>query len=129
MHLVLQTQDLDLSRCGQIRRDSWQVLQTSNWWNLKKADFAWRLSEEKGVGGSTYIVLHVLIPDVQNSYFSKDVSWRYLFVKRNPPKERMQQSNYVSTTFARVNAFNIMLPSLLGHIRVVEVLLWQHEGC
>ncbi|CAK9037672.1 unnamed protein product [Durusdinium trenchii] len=50
-------EDLDLSRCGQIRRDSWQVLQTSNWWNLKKADFAWCFyGNTKGAEGAKHLL-------------------------------------------------------------------------
>ena len=61
MQLPLQMQDLNLSYCDQITSNAWEVLQTANWSSLKKAFFQERPGQEKGVEGSTCIVLLVLI--------------------------------------------------------------------
>ena len=46
MQLPVQTQDLELSFCDQIPTDAWEILQTANWSNLRKASFEQRLGQE-----------------------------------------------------------------------------------
>ena len=60
-------QDLDLSFCHEIPTDAWEVLETANWSNLKKASFEQRLGQEKGVEGSSCIILLLFFPDVENT--------------------------------------------------------------
>eukprot|EP00913_Durusdinium_trenchii_P024598 g23090.t1 len=57
MQLPVRLQDLELSFCDQIPTDAWEILQTANWSNLRKASFEQCFDDNtKGAEGAKHLL-------------------------------------------------------------------------